>query len=195
MTSNKLKAAALQLFAEKGYEGTALSEIARMVGIKTPSIYAHFPSKEDLFLSIYREHASSEMRTIENVLMEEKDKRTGEILKTIFNELTDLNAHKEEKLFFKRAVLLPPNHLKEKMKQEFVGFENKASERLTDFFKTAINAGEIVPLNPEDLVATFYCMLDGLLMESHYYDQDEYEKRRNSIWTIFWQGILQNNNS
>lgn len=40
MTRTKLKEAALRLFGEKGYDGTALSEIAKEVGVKTPAIYA-----------------------------------------------------------------------------------------------------------------------------------------------------------
>src|SRR5690606_4897112 len=47
--------AATRLFAEKGYEGMTMKEIAREVGIKAPSLYAFFESKEDIFLHIYRE--------------------------------------------------------------------------------------------------------------------------------------------
>lgn len=36
MTKKLIKEVALTLFAEKGYDGTALSEIAKAVGIKTP---------------------------------------------------------------------------------------------------------------------------------------------------------------
>jgi AcrR family transcriptional regulator len=44
--------AALTLFAERGYHGTALSQIADVLGIRTPSLYNHMRSKQDLLRAI-----------------------------------------------------------------------------------------------------------------------------------------------
>lgn len=40
------------LFAENSYEGTTLRQIAQRVGIKEPSIYAHFASKEAIYNAV-----------------------------------------------------------------------------------------------------------------------------------------------
>ncbi|MBN2504584.1 MAG: TetR/AcrR family transcriptional regulator [Bacilli bacterium] len=48
---------ALELFSERGYEGVSMRDIAYSVGIKAPSIYNHFVSKEDIFNSIIDEMA------------------------------------------------------------------------------------------------------------------------------------------
>ena len=47
-TKERLIKAALDLFSENGYEGTSVDQIAKVVGIKAPSIYAHFKGKEEL---------------------------------------------------------------------------------------------------------------------------------------------------
>jgi len=48
-TAERIIDAAEQLFAENGYEGTSLREIAHAVGIREPSIYAHFANKEAIY--------------------------------------------------------------------------------------------------------------------------------------------------
>ena len=47
-TKEKILAAALSLFAENGYNGTSVEEIAAEVGIKAPSLYKHYKGKEDI---------------------------------------------------------------------------------------------------------------------------------------------------
>ncbi|MCW2903469.1 MAG: regulatory protein TetR [Streptosporangiaceae bacterium] len=47
-----VREAALALFAERGYHGTALSQIAGALGIRTPSLYNHMRAKQDLLRDI-----------------------------------------------------------------------------------------------------------------------------------------------
>ena len=47
--------AAARLFRTHGYHATSMRDIARAVGMLPGSIYYHFPSKEELLLTVYRE--------------------------------------------------------------------------------------------------------------------------------------------
>lgn len=51
-TKEKILETALALFAENGYNGTSMEQIAQDVGIKTPSLYKHFKGKEDILNSL-----------------------------------------------------------------------------------------------------------------------------------------------
>lgn len=54
-TKKKILDKALELFSLKGYSSTSVDEIAMKVGIKGPSLYNHFSSKKDIFLSLVDE--------------------------------------------------------------------------------------------------------------------------------------------
>ena len=48
-TRKKILDQALELFAARGYDAVSVGEIAEAVGIKAPSLYNHFPSKQAIF--------------------------------------------------------------------------------------------------------------------------------------------------
>ena len=58
-TKEKILDAALTLFAENGYDGTSVEQIANKVGIKAPSLYKHYKGKEDILNALID---SAEMR-------------------------------------------------------------------------------------------------------------------------------------
>jgi AcrR family transcriptional regulator len=52
ISPDRVRDAALDLFARQGYHGTAVSEIAAALGIRTPSLYNHMQSKQQLLAEI-----------------------------------------------------------------------------------------------------------------------------------------------
>lgn len=51
-TRERILNAAEQLFAENSYDGTTLREIAGRVGIREPSLYAHYAGKEAIYSAV-----------------------------------------------------------------------------------------------------------------------------------------------
>lgn len=56
-TRELLLRSAETIFARDGYEAADLSEIAALAGRTKGAIYAHFKSKEDIFLALWEHHA------------------------------------------------------------------------------------------------------------------------------------------
>ena len=51
-TKERILYSALNLFAEKGYDGVGVDLIAENAGLKGPSLYRHYKGKEDIFNSM-----------------------------------------------------------------------------------------------------------------------------------------------
>ncbi|WP_433433410.1 TetR/AcrR family transcriptional regulator [Nonomuraea sp. CA-141351] len=47
----EIQAHAMRLFQERGYDETAVADIAQAVGVSSMTVFRHFPTKEDLVLS------------------------------------------------------------------------------------------------------------------------------------------------
>lgn len=54
-TEELVKQAALQLFAEKGFDGTGIRDIASKAGVTTATLYHYMGAKDDLLIQIIRE--------------------------------------------------------------------------------------------------------------------------------------------
>jgi AcrR family transcriptional regulator len=64
-TRDRIRATALEIFSERGWEGATLREIADRLGITRPALYYHFASKEAILDSIHDELARSVDEIIE----------------------------------------------------------------------------------------------------------------------------------
>jgi AcrR family transcriptional regulator len=56
---NELTRQAARLFAEKGYHGTSIGDLAEAMGVQKGSLYAHIDSKADLLWEVARDGAAA----------------------------------------------------------------------------------------------------------------------------------------
>ena len=61
-SKDKLALSALEFFAERGFAGTSIRDIAKATGLSISNIYHHFGNKEGLLLAIL-ETASEKLLT------------------------------------------------------------------------------------------------------------------------------------
>lgn len=61
----EILAAALALFAERGFAATRLEDVAQRAGISKGTVYLYFPTKEDLFRAVVRQDVLPALATME----------------------------------------------------------------------------------------------------------------------------------
>jgi AcrR family transcriptional regulator len=78
-TQAKILDAAEALFSEQGFENTQLEEVAARAGYTRGAIYAHYASKEDLFLALMEHRVLSKFIAMRRVIEAEPEvsKRPG----------------------------------------------------------------------------------------------------------------------
>jgi len=67
LAEKKLLSSALNLFSEKGYEGTSIREIIEGAGVTRPVLYYYFHNKEDLFRRLVESKFGELTRSMEEV--------------------------------------------------------------------------------------------------------------------------------
>lgn len=68
-TRREILDAAVEVMAERGVAGLSLSEVARRVGIKQPSLYKHFASLHAVYDEVFREGAERQLETVARAVL------------------------------------------------------------------------------------------------------------------------------
>ncbi|MDN5923948.1 MAG: TetR/AcrR family transcriptional regulator [Xanthomonadales bacterium] len=68
-SSGRVLEAALKLFAERGYAGASVRDIAAAAEVKPATIYAHYPSKENILAELCRLGHEEQYRRVRNAAL------------------------------------------------------------------------------------------------------------------------------
>lgn len=178
----------LRLFSSKGYEETSLKDIASSVNIKTPSIYAYFSSKDELFEKIvdfviddYVNFIEYQASTMGSLSIRDK----------LYNLLEELNKYfymNDRGVFLKRYGVFPPENFKELIFQKNSMVESEIRKLIYTILDAKSDDSKFI--DRETIATSFTCLLDGMLFYLMNCSYEEYERRLNSTWKVFWKGIL-----
>ena len=163
-TKQRILDQALELFSAKGYDSVSVGEIAKAVGIKAPSLYNHFPSKQAIFDAIMESTAAqSEADTdqinihVQNVA-QDISVFTGITADALFEKVRQIfeySLHNETIRNFRRMMTIEQFRSPELAAL----YSKRYVERMIDYhagiFRALIAAGEI-PAEDPDTLAMMY---------------------------------------
>lgn len=187
-TREKIKEAALHLFAEKGFVGMTMSEIAKEVGIKAPSIYAFYKNKQDLFLELYEDVLRGHSKIVAKQVDENVSIRVQ--LYTLLKTTVDYQFETEQKnKIVIRLISFPPDFLEDEILIKFQEFETNEKKHIEQLLQIGIAQNEVKKLDLSFMSDTFLCLMDGLFWEMQRLSKEKMYQRVERVFEVYWSGI------
>lgn len=179
-TKNKIMKSAFELLAMKGIS-FSLTEVAKEVGIKKASIYAHFENKDMLVYEV----VDQEMIKYFFEINQEKD----DLKKIFFGVLDYYETSQTKLLFWKRLLLLPPKSIDSNLLNKIQLMSEERYVIVRNLILRDIKLGILKKNSEEEICLMFFSLIHGLLSSVLIYHPQDIKQHYNNIWNIFWNSI------
>ncbi len=163
-TRKKIVDTAARLFYEQGYNSTGINQIIAEAGIAKASLYAHFPSKEDLLKEYLQSTANSTNEVLKTITDQHQTPR--EKVLSIFDFLVDFSngmnfngCH-----FLNITAEIPQNN------ENVLPLIQTQKSKIRQLFAEILE-----PIGKENLADELYILFEGAMATSKVYKE---------LWTI-----------
>jgi AcrR family transcriptional regulator len=157
---------AMEVFWERGYEGTSISELTQAMGIGAPSLYAAFGSKEELFREAVTSYDQGEGSVTQRALEQEPSARAA--VEAMLRDNADMYADPESPsgcmVVLGTTTWTPGN---EDVREFLAALRQKPFKLMWARLERAIDAGELPPGTDVQALAHYYnTVLEGLSIQA-----------------------------
>ncbi len=153
----EIREAAAQLFRDKGYAATSMRDLADAVGLKAPSIYNHFASKEEILRSICFDNAQRFLNGLAQV--ERMSGSAAEKLRALIR-LHILIATEDATSVI--AINDEWRHLSEPYLSRFIAIRRDYEQRFKAIVEEGVRCGELRKVHPHIAVHTIFSSMRWL---------------------------------
>ncbi|MBQ3774599.1 MAG: TetR family transcriptional regulator [Ruminobacter sp.] len=157
-TKLKIMDVAKQLFCEKGYEKTNLSDIADVAGVTRGAIYWYFQNKDDLFVEICKAMVNTESNLFHSI---ENIDSSVSPLDSLRQWLYTINVSlkNEDNILFSKIIynVLWGNHGSKRVKKMLMDINNSFNRNYVLLIREAIKKHELPSNVDAEKAANFLC--------------------------------------
>ncbi|MDN7245897.1 TetR/AcrR family transcriptional regulator [Planococcus shenhongbingii] len=190
MTQQQLKEAALNRFAEHGYDGTSMAHIAEDIGIKKQSIYTYFKGKDELFLQVFNEVMENEITTVVGFIEQNKTRSIESFLYDFLIHHKERYEQNADTKFWLRISFFPPAHLYDEVMKNVYAYLDKMEDLLEPIMEKAADEKQLsTKIDVQRATAAFLGVLDGIFVEMLYGGPERLNKRLDASWHYYWRGV------
>ncbi|MCA9774730.1 MAG: TetR/AcrR family transcriptional regulator [Myxococcales bacterium] len=177
--------AATRLFAEKGFHGTDLEEVAARIGVAKGTLYRYFPSKRALFLAAVDRGMRAMIDELQARAAEATDPLDG-VERAVRAYLTFFRDHPEvvELLILERA------EFKDRAKPSYFVHRDRAVGPWLEVARGLVEAGRIRSISPEGICDLVSNLLYGTLFTNHFEGTGDIDRQVAEIRDLLLFGVL-----
>ena len=156
-TKHKILLESLRLFSQRGYDAVSVEQIAAAVGIKAPSLYKHYKSKQDIFNAIFEETAKRYENFTDTISVHVKDSEqdvivfeniTADDLVQKVKSLIEYSLHDEYVSRFRRMMTIEQFRSPELSELYSRRYVNQIHDYHSGLFRKMIAAGVLADEDP-----------------------------------------------
>jgi AcrR family transcriptional regulator len=160
--------AALAVFAERGFNGASLDEVAAAAGLTKGAIYSNFASKDELFFAMMSDQAMTRIETIRQVLAAtpkggELDLALLEVGRTLTEAFTEQREWELVLLdYWHRAVA------DDEVRLQFLAHRRALRSAIADSVELVLGRSpEVGGLSLDEIVTVVLALFNGLAIEQY----------------------------
>lgn len=163
-TRQRILNKALELFSAKGYDSVSVGEIAKAVGIKAPSLYNHFPSKQAIFDAIVESTAAQYAADTDKIDIHVQDVQkdvpifaeiTADALFEKVRQIFEYSLHDETISRFRRMMTIEQFRSPELAALYSDRYVERILRYHAGIFRALIASGEICAEDPDTLAMLY----------------------------------------
>ena len=171
-TKREIIEKALELFSERGYDAVSVGEIAAAVGIKAPSLYNHYKSKQAIFDAIVEDTAARYERDTDRIDVHVQDVTkdfvtfghiTVQALTEKVRGIFLYSLHDKNVSLFRKMMTIEQFRSPDLAALYSARYVDRMVEYHANIFRNLIAAGEIANLNPVTLAYAYISPVITLL--------------------------------
>lgn len=183
MSKTQVLAAARSVFAKKGYAEASLREIAEAVGIKTPSIYAHFSSKELLYEAVYAEVAVEHTSFFDDAIRASGELRPLDRIEHLLGSIESYyRQHPDLAEFSLRSAVAEIGENSNALRKILLDSEGDLAAAVHSAYAAGISVGDFPEGDADGFTALVLVLMDGLFLQLMHYSPAVYRSRYDRAW-------------
>lgn len=178
---------AFYYFAKRGYHAS-MADIAKRAGLKTPSLYSHFDSKDQILWLTIEKEINHYFSRLDQVVESIGDQKTEEKLKQIFLAVFQYFSNRNRLKFWKNIPCIEKDELRKRARHLIEIKEKSHCLSVKEIFEQGVLRGELRNNSGEGTLYLYFAMMQGIL-DAILLKNADMEPFILKTWDAFWDGI------